>query len=59
MGTCLPHPTFKLAVPIGFESMLESFAKEVLREQPENVFQFGANYFHDLLLRRDRQEVDG
>ncbi|XP_065056741.1 uncharacterized protein LOC135684955 isoform X1 [Rhopilema esculentum] len=35
----------KLKVPPGFQNLLEGLAREVLREQPENIIEFAANYF--------------
>ena len=42
----------KLKVPPGFQNLLEGFAREVLREQPEDVIAFGARYFKNLLVIR-------
>lgn len=36
-------------VPSEFPSVLKSFTREVLRSQPENIYEFGASYFADLL----------
>jgi hypothetical protein len=35
----------KYPVPQGFPEMLHDFAREVLREQPENILEFGWLYF--------------
>ena len=43
----------KLRVPPGFQCILEGFAREVLREQPEDIIQFGAQYFKTQLSVRE------
>ena len=35
----------KLKVPEGFNNLLEGLAREVLREQPDNIIKFAADYF--------------
>lgn len=35
----------KLKVPAGFQNILEGLAREVLREQPQNIIQFADTYF--------------
>ena len=42
----------KLRVPPGFQNLLEGLAREVLREQPENIIDFAANYFKNRLAIR-------
>ncbi|KAJ1627192.1 hypothetical protein T492DRAFT_1026734 [Pavlovales sp. CCMP2436] len=36
-------------VPKEFPSVLKAFTREILRYQPENIYEFGASYFQDLL----------
>ena len=48
----VPFSNTKLRVPKGFQNILEGLAREVLRSQPENVFEFGASYFDNLLRTR-------
>ena len=36
--------TSTLTVPDGFPEMLKDFAREVLRQQPVNIYEFGARY---------------
>lgn len=36
-------------LPAEFPSILKAFTREVLRHQPENVYEFGAQYFDDLI----------
>lgn len=49
----VPFSNTKLRVPRGFQNLLEGFAREVLRSQPEELYSFGAQYFEDLLKQRD------
>lgn len=35
----------KFPVPQGFQELLADFTREVLREQPANIVEFGAHYF--------------
>ena len=36
----------KFPVPDGFESILHDFAREVLRDNPDNVYEYGWLYFN-------------
>lgn len=47
----------KLRVPDGFNNLLEGLAREVLREQPENIIKFAADYFKTQLLLRNRKSL--
>ena len=38
----------KFKVPNGFENILSDFAKEILRNQPKDIIQFGIEYFKGL-----------
>ena len=38
----------KFKVPNGFENILSDFAKEILRNQPKDILQFGIEYFQGL-----------
>jgi hypothetical protein len=49
----VPFSNTKLRVPKGFQNILEGLAREVLRNQPENPFEFGAKYFEQLLRVRE------
>ena len=42
-----------IQVPPGFEHLLEGLAREVLREQPQNIIVFAADYFRQKLSLRD------
>jgi hypothetical protein len=35
----------KYPVPQGFPDILHDFAREVLRDQPDNIYEFGYLYF--------------
>ena len=52
----------KLRVPPGFQNLLEGLAREVLREQPEDILSFAAQYFKTQLAIREgkirRQPLD-
>ena len=43
----------KLRVPPGFEHLLQGLAREILRNQPENLLEFAAQYFRKKLQDRD------
>ena len=47
------YAPMKLRVPPGFQNLLEGLAREVLREQPEDIINFAAQYFRNQLLIRD------
>jgi len=49
----VPFSNTKLRVPKGFQNILEGLAREVLRTQPDNIFEFGSKYFEQLLRVRD------
>lgn len=38
----------KYPVPAGFEQVLHDFAREVLRDQPDNIIEYAASYFEML-----------
>ena len=42
----------KLKVPDGFNNLLEGLAREVLREQPESIIKFAAEYFKTQIALR-------
>ena len=49
----VPFSNTKLRVPKGFQNILEGLAREILRNQPENMFEFGSKYFDQLLKVRE------
>jgi len=55
----VPFSNTKLRVPKGFQNILEGLAREILRSQPENPFEFGAKYFEQLLrIREGKKKYD-
>ena len=40
--------TKRLKVPDEFPEILKSFTREILRNQPSNIYEFGANYFAEM-----------
>jgi len=53
----------KFTVPDGFAALLKDFTREVLREQPSDIYDYGAQYFADMNQRQveaaqDAQPVD-
>ena len=47
----------RLKVPDGFASLLEGLAREILRQQPENIYDFAADYFECLSKANDAKEA--
>ncbi|XP_052805343.1 uncharacterized protein LOC128234843 isoform X2 [Mya arenaria] len=54
----VPFSNTKLRVPKGFQNILEGLAREILRSQPENPFEFGAKYFEQLMRVREETGHD-
>ena len=53
MTTTESRPLFiRLTLPEGLEEALEGLAREVLRSQPENIYEFAANHFDQILKKR-------
>uniref|UniRef100_A0A1I8IBG4 RIIa domain-containing protein n=1 Tax=Macrostomum lignano TaxID=282301 RepID=A0A1I8IBG4_9PLAT len=48
-----PISNSRLRVPHGFQALLEGFTREVLRNQPSDIYSFGALYFEEMLRRRE------
>ena len=47
------RPLFiRLTLPNGLEEALEGLAREVLRSQPDNILEFAANHFEQLVKTR-------
>ena len=47
----------KYPVSSGFQEILSDFTREVLRDQPENIIEYGAKYF-ELLEQSKKFEFD-
>lgn len=50
----VPFSNTKQRLPPGFRNLLEAFAKEVIRKQPQNIVEFGAAFFEELVAERER-----
>ncbi|KAM7399469.1 hypothetical protein PAMP_018740 [Pampus punctatissimus] len=48
----------RLRVPSGFGAILEGLSREVLRDQPDDIPKYAANYFNALLKQREDSGVD-
>ena len=59
MATDSKPPLFiRLSLPGGLEESLENLAREVLRTQPDNIYQFAAEHFEGLLRQRNKGLLD-
>ncbi|XP_046543957.1 enolase-phosphatase E1-like isoform X4 [Haliotis rubra] len=54
----VPFSNTKLRVPKGFQNILEGLAREVLRAQPKDVFEFGCQYFESMVTVREETGHD-
>uniref|UniRef100_A0A8C0ITG9 Sperm surface protein Sp17 n=1 Tax=Chelonoidis abingdonii TaxID=106734 RepID=A0A8C0ITG9_CHEAB len=54
----IPFSNTHHRIPPGFANLLEGLAREVLREQPEDIPAFAANYFEELLDKREKTKFD-
>ncbi|XP_069004161.1 uro-adherence factor A-like [Embiotoca jacksoni] len=54
----VPFSNTHLRVPRGFGAILEGLAREVLRDQPEDIPKYAARYFNVLLNQREASGVD-
>ncbi|KAM6987471.1 uncharacterized protein LKV04_010316 [Tautogolabrus adspersus] len=54
----VPFSNTHLRVPRGFGTILEGLAREVLRDQPEDIPKYAAEYFDDLLRKREERRID-
>lgn len=50
--------TKKLKIPDGFDLILKDFTREILREQPANIYEFGAAYFEQKSEDANKTVVD-
>ena len=51
--------TKRLKVPDEFPEILKSFTREILRNQPSNIYEFGANYFAEMSAQANMLMADG
>ena len=56
MSTQFAVITVHVSVPKDLEKLLEGLSREVLREQPDNIHEFAAVHFEQLLDRRWLEE---
>ncbi|XP_059188145.1 histone acetyltransferase KAT6B-like [Centropristis striata] len=54
----VPFSNTNLRVPRGFGTVLEGLAREVLRDQPEDIPKYAALYFEALLKQREETGMD-
>ncbi|XP_044058529.1 sperm surface protein Sp17 isoform X2 [Siniperca chuatsi] len=54
----VPFSNNHLRVPQGFGTILEGLAREVLRDQPEDIPKYAAQYFDTLLKQREDSGMD-
>ncbi|XP_067221625.1 protein starmaker isoform X2 [Chanodichthys erythropterus] len=54
----VPFSNTNLRIPKGFGNLLEGLAREVLRDQPEDIPTFAALYFTGLLKAREESGLD-
>ena len=45
------------SVPNEFPSLLKAFTREVLRAQPHDIYEFGAQYFSELLAQAEAAQA--
>lgn len=48
----VPFSSAQLQVPRGFGNILNGLVREVLRDQPEDIPKYAADYFKSLLKQR-------
>lgn len=46
-------PIISPKIPSGLEELMRGLAKSVIKENPENIYEFAAEYFENLLKERD------
>ncbi|MEQ2260030.1 hypothetical protein XENORESO_021048 [Xenotaenia resolanae] len=54
----VPFSNTHLRVPRGFGTVLEGLAREVLRDQPDDIPAYAAQYFDKLLKQREESGLD-
>ncbi|XP_062995691.1 sperm surface protein Sp17-like isoform X1 [Elgaria multicarinata webbii] len=54
----IPFSNTTQRIPPGFANLLEGLAREVLRNQPEDIPTFAAKYFETLLIEREKTGYD-
>ncbi|CRK99383.1 CLUMA_CG012684, isoform A, partial [Clunio marinus] len=46
-------PIISPKIPSGLEELMKGLAKSVIKENPQNIYEFAAEYFENLLKKRD------
>ena len=46
-------PIISPKIPLGLEELMRGLAKSVIKENPQNIYEFAAEYFENLLKERD------
>ncbi|XP_034277790.1 sperm surface protein Sp17 isoform X1 [Pantherophis guttatus] len=54
----IPFSNTTQRIPPGFANLLEGLAREVLRNQPDDIPTFAAKYFESLLIEREKTGYD-
>ncbi|XP_022609592.1 sperm surface protein Sp17 [Seriola dumerili] len=54
----VPFSNTHLRIPRGFGTILEGLAREILRDQPEDIPKYAAQYFDVLLKQREESGMD-
>ncbi|KAG8568207.1 hypothetical protein GDO81_013919 [Engystomops pustulosus] len=54
----IPFSNTHYRIPRGFANLLEGLTREVLREQPQDIPNFAARYFAELLKKREESGFD-
>lgn len=54
----IPFSNTTQRIPRGFANLLEGLAREVLRNQPQDIPSFAAKYFENLLIEREKTGFD-
>ncbi|KAL7400914.1 hypothetical protein ABVT39_019895 [Epinephelus coioides] len=54
----VPFSNTHLRVPRGFGTILEGLTREILRDQPEDIPKYAAQYFEALLRKREESGMD-
>lgn len=49
----------QITIPEGFATVLADFTREILREQPNNLYSYGAEYFQQLADEQYHPDIGG
>jgi hypothetical protein len=48
----VPFSNTKLRVPQGFQTLLELLSREILRDQPKDIYDYAAKYLEEMVQKR-------